>query len=275
MEAYKPGDQIFMDYGNRSNEDFFMFSGFIPHVNLNNKLTITLGNPLKCDLRGDIESMTEFLIFSRIFCMDKDELNKYLVDSKSNHIIMKLELSSFEFNKEIACEHKALSFMINRLKLLIAAYGTLLLEDTPEWNQLTLIQQNCERLKHHEVNILRSSIENIQNILDSSYNDNFPFTYFTMFNTMQSHPLFDGAFQCLLPTNVVDASDLRQIPDNQEVFVHPSTSQSITIDILEYVDASNHEDAARMHFDEIGAANEATDSNISSLRTVSLHNPDP
>ncbi|CAH8517312.1 unnamed protein product [Schistosoma curassoni] len=92
---------------------------------------------------------------------------------------------------------------------------------------------------------------------------------------MQSHPLFDGAFQCLLPTNVVDASGLRQIPDNQEVFVHPSTSQSITIDILEYVDASNHEDAARMHFDEIGAANEATDSNISSLRTVSLHNPDP
>ncbi|VDO73853.1 unnamed protein product [Schistosoma mattheei] len=62
---------------------------------------------------------------------------------------------------------------------------------------------------------------------------------------MQSHPLFDGAFQCLLPTNVVDASDLRQIPDNQEVFVHPSTSQSITIDILEYVDASNHEDAAK------------------------------
>ncbi|CAH8499018.1 unnamed protein product [Schistosoma mattheei] len=191
MEAYKPGDQIFMDYGNRSNEDFFMFSGFIPHVNLNNKLTITLGMsssdslaltrkqllqtfglnvPLKCDLRGDIESMTEFLIFSRIFSMDKDELNKYLVDSKSNHTIIKLQLSSSEFNKEIASECKALSFMINRLKLLIAAYGTLLLEDTPEWNQLTLIQQNCERLKHHEVNILRSSIENIQNILDNSYN---------------------------------------------------------------------------------------------------------
>uniref|UniRef100_A0A3Q0KFL4 Putative ran-binding protein n=1 Tax=Schistosoma mansoni TaxID=6183 RepID=A0A3Q0KFL4_SCHMA len=93
--------------------------------------------------------------------------------------------------------------------------------------------------------------------------------------TMQSRPLFDGAFQCLLPTNVVDASDLRQIPDNQEVFVHPSTSQSVTIDILEYVDANNHEDAARMHFDEISTSNEATDSSISSLRTVSLHNPDP
>ncbi|VDO73854.1 unnamed protein product [Schistosoma mattheei] len=132
--------------------------------------TFGLNVPLKCDLRGDIESMTEFLIFSRIFSMDKDELNKYLVDSKSNHTIIKLQLSSSEFNKEIASECKALSFMINRLKLLIAAYGTLLLEDTPEWNQLTLIQQNCERLKHHEVNILRSSIENIQNILDNSYN---------------------------------------------------------------------------------------------------------
>ncbi|KAK4469475.1 hypothetical protein MN116_007023 [Schistosoma mekongi] len=92
---------------------------------------------------------------------------------------------------------------------------------------------------------------------------------------MQSRLLFDGAFQCLLPTNVIDASDLRQIPDNQEVFVHPSTSQSITIDIMEYVDANNREDAARIHFSEISASNEATDSNISSVRTVSLHNPDP
>ncbi|CAH8478558.1 unnamed protein product [Schistosoma turkestanicum] len=92
---------------------------------------------------------------------------------------------------------------------------------------------------------------------------------------MQSHPLFDGAFQCLLPTNVIDASDLRQIPDNQEVFVHPSTSQSITIDILEYVDANNHEDAARIHFDEISESNEATDPSISSIRIVSLQNPDP
>ncbi|KAH8860622.1 Ran guanine nucleotide release factor [Schistosoma japonicum] len=65
-----------------------------------------------------------------------------------------------------------------------------------------------------------------------------------IFSTMQSRLLFDGAFQCLLPTNVIDASDLRQIPDNQEIFVHPSTSQSITIDIMEYVDANNREEAA-------------------------------
>ncbi len=30
-------------------------------------------------------------------------------------------------------------------------------------------------------------------------------------------------------------SDLREVPDNQEVFVHPHTDQSIILEILEYV----------------------------------------
>ncbi|CAH8478543.1 unnamed protein product [Schistosoma turkestanicum] len=188
MEAYKPGDQIFIDYGNRSNDEFFMFSGFVPQINPNNKLTISLGIsssdslaltrkdllqsfglnvPLKCDLRGDIESMTEFFIFSRIFSMTKDELDKSLIDSKLNCALIKSKLGNLKFNKEIAYEYKAFDFMINRLKLLITAYGTLLTENSPEWNQLTPIRKNCERLKHHEINILRSSIENIQNIMDN------------------------------------------------------------------------------------------------------------
>lgn len=36
-------------------------------------------------------------------------------------------------------------------------------------------------------------------------------------------------------------SDLRQIPDNQEVFAHPVTDQSIIIEILEYVDKDDEE----------------------------------
>lgn len=40
-------------------------------------------------------------------------------------------------------------------------------------------------------------------------------------------------------------SDLRQIPDNQEVFAHPVTDQSIIIEILEYVD-KNDEEAIRL-----------------------------
>ena len=43
---------------------------------------------------------------------------------------------------------------------------------------------------------------------------------------------------------IVYYSDLRQIPDNQEVFAHPVTDQSVIIEILEYVDKED-EDAIR------------------------------
>ena len=40
-------------------------------------------------------------------------------------------------------------------------------------------------------------------------------------------------------------SDLREVPDNQEVFCHKSSDQSIMIDILEYQDQVTQENAPR------------------------------
>jgi len=40
-------------------------------------------------------------------------------------------------------------------------------------------------------------------------------------------------------------SDLRQIPDNQEVFGHSSTDQSIVIEIMEYTQAEDDIQAIR------------------------------
>lgn len=40
-------------------------------------------------------------------------------------------------------------------------------------------------------------------------------------------------------------SDLRQIPDNQEVFAHPSTDQSIIVEIMEYQTAEDDIQAIR------------------------------
>ncbi|KAA0188177.1 Ran guanine nucleotide release factor [Fasciolopsis buskii] len=85
---------------------------------------------------------------------------------------------------------------------------------------------------------------------------------------MEARALFGDAFECLLPVNVIDASTMRQIPDNQEVFVHPSTNQSVCVDILEYVNADSVEHAARLHFEEIGNANETTDMSVDSVRTI-------
>ncbi|KAI8622709.1 hypothetical protein BC830DRAFT_1052748, partial [Chytriomyces sp. MP71] len=49
----------------------------------------------------------------------------------------------------------------------------------------------------------------------------------------QSHPLFGGAISLLLPNGYVDASQLRQVPDNQEVFVSSTDNSSIIVELLE------------------------------------------
>ncbi|KAM9310996.1 ran guanine nucleotide release factor [Gastrophryne carolinensis] len=69
--------------------------------------------------------------------------------------------------------------------------------------------------------------------------------------------LFGGAFSALLPPRIQDVSDLREIPDNQEVFAHPHTDQSIIVELLEYQDGMSDPDAARYHFEDVAASNDA------------------
>ena len=42
-------------------------------------------------------------------------------------------------------------------------------------------------------------------------------------------PLFGGAFSCFIPTNSLDASSVREVPDNQEVFCHTDNDQSLMV----------------------------------------------
>ncbi|KAI1175301.1 Mog1p/PsbP-like protein [Nemania sp. FL0916] len=53
--------------------------------------------------------------------------------------------------------------------------------------------------------------------------------------TYQSTPLFGGALVCDLPTNFADVSQLRQVPDNQEVYIDKGGFTSIIIEINERV----------------------------------------
>lgn len=69
--------------------------------------------------------------------------------------------------------------------------------------------------------------------------------------------LFGGALTCFLPNNAQDMSVVREIPDNQEVFCHESTDQSLMFDILEYQQHVHGEEAARYHFTDIADYNEA------------------
>ncbi|KAK3319798.1 hypothetical protein B0T19DRAFT_271956 [Cercophora scortea] len=51
----------------------------------------------------------------------------------------------------------------------------------------------------------------------------------------RSTPLFDGALVCDLPDKFADVSKLRQVPDNQEVYIDKDGFTSIIFDITERV----------------------------------------
>jgi Ran-interacting Mog1 protein len=60
-------------------------------------------------------------------------------------------------------------------------------------------------------------------------------------------PLYGGAITVDLPANYLDASSIRPVPDNQEVFVQSDNTtgqKSIIFDILEYVEPSTSTDTS-------------------------------
>ncbi|XP_074655370.1 ran guanine nucleotide release factor-like [Tubulanus polymorphus] len=65
----------------------------------------------------------------------------------------------------------------------------------------------------------------------------------------KTQPLFGGALSVNLPNTIVDASDVRQIPDNQEVFMN-NFDQTMIVEILEYVQEPD-EQALKTHFYDI------------------------
>ncbi|XP_047665200.1 ran guanine nucleotide release factor isoform X2 [Tachysurus fulvidraco] len=67
--------------------------------------------------------------------------------------------------------------------------------------------------------------------------------------------LFGGAMSAVLPLNTKDISELREIPDNQEVFAHTNTDQSIIIELLEYQSHVDDSEAARYHFEDVAGSN--------------------
>ncbi|KAN0077346.1 hypothetical protein V8E55_011201 [Tylopilus felleus] len=80
--------------------------------------------------------------------------------------------------------------------------------------------------------------------------------------------LFGGAIVAQFPINLIDASDLRQIPDNQEVFLYPDSNDSIIIEILQRVSQPNDVEAVKFHFEALAHDNAATSSAIQNISVV-------
>ncbi|KAJ8266090.1 hypothetical protein GJAV_G00125760 [Gymnothorax javanicus] len=71
-------------------------------------------------------------------------------------------------------------------------------------------------------------------------------------------PLFGGALAAVIPHSAGDVSELREVPDNQEVFAHEHTDQSFIVEMLEYQAQVQDAEAARYHFDDLAGSNEAS-----------------
>ncbi|KAL1741886.1 hypothetical protein HDZ31DRAFT_44464 [Schizophyllum fasciatum] len=80
--------------------------------------------------------------------------------------------------------------------------------------------------------------------------------------------LFGGAITARTPSSLINASDLRQIPDTQEVFLYPDSSASIIVEILERVEAEHYDAAVRFHFDSLAHDNDAQASTVTSVSVI-------
>jgi hypothetical protein len=78
--------------------------------------------------------------------------------------------------------------------------------------------------------------------------------------------LYGGALKCALPSSFADASDMRQVPDNQEVWLDLESGLTIIVELLEYdhsfegkghSTAHEQEQVLRRIFDDITAVSEA------------------
>nr|XP_012417179.1 PREDICTED: ran guanine nucleotide release factor isoform X2 [Odobenus rosmarus divergens] len=86
------------------------------------------------------------------------------------------------------------------------------------------------------------------------------------------YPLFGGAFSASLPPGALDVSDLRPVPDNQEVFCHRVTDQSLVVELLELQAHVQGEEAARYHFEDVGGVQGARAMQVDSVQPLPLEN---
>lgn len=191
LRDYKPGDQIFIFYGLRSNADLLLHNGFVYAENSNDSLSLSLGvgatDALK-DLRNDllhkiglspyteyylsggINPLTpELLAFLRVFNMNKEDLNKWLLGDNQSDL---LSSSSEQFVKtERELEKKTLSYLSTRCNLLLAAYqknvkpSTEVLTNGSDAPSVNVYRNIADQLKVCEQMILKKTITYVTEVL--------------------------------------------------------------------------------------------------------------
>lgn len=85
--------------------------------------------------------------------------------------------------------------------------------------------------------------------------------------------LFGGAITCEFPTRLVDVSDFRPVPDNQEVWTDADRDESVIVELLDRVEVGPSDDvgAAKWFFDDLAEVNDASvSSGLSTIEEVRI-----
>ncbi|KAL3701527.1 hypothetical protein R1sor_019549 [Riccia sorocarpa] len=81
-------------------------------------------------------------------------------------------------------------------------------------------------------------------------------------------PLFGGAITCRVPARFLDVSDIREVPDNQEVLCDYDREESIIIELLEFKSDVTDEDSARWFLHNVAEEQEAESTVVLESRIV-------
>ncbi|XP_078182135.1 ran guanine nucleotide release factor, putative (Mog1/PsbP/DUF1795-like photosystem II reaction center PsbP family protein) [Carex rostrata] len=75
-------------------------------------------------------------------------------------------------------------------------------------------------------------------------------------------PLFGGAISCSFPTRFQDVSNIRQVPDHQEVFVDPSRDESLIFELLDLKNEVADHESATWFLHDLAVEQDATDNMV-------------
>lgn len=77
-------------------------------------------------------------------------------------------------------------------------------------------------------------------------------------SSLSLRDLYGGAISINLPDSFKDVSDLRPVPDHQEVYLDQHSSASFIMEILNYEDSVTNDLAASYYFDDLAQSNQVT-----------------
>ncbi|KAG2496033.1 hypothetical protein HYH03_005955 [Edaphochlamys debaryana] len=85
---------------------------------------------------------------------------------------------------------------------------------------------------------------------------------------VETRELYGGAMVCTLPVRLKDVSDMRPVPDHQEVWADPDLDQALIFEVVEHDASVINADVGRHVFEDAAVGNEAASASVAGVRPL-------